>query len=81
MTRRVDRLSLGAGLGLIATGALLLADLEEAIDLGLGLFGGVVAVFLAGSAAAARGDARDRVTAVGGVIAAGGSTSRGSGGP
>jgi len=49
VTRRVDRLSLGAGLGLIATGALLLADLEEAIDLGLGLFGGVVAVFLAGT--------------------------------
>ena len=47
MTRRVDRLSLGAGLGLIATGALLLADLEGAIDISLELFGAGVAVFLA----------------------------------
>lgn len=49
MARSVDRLSLGAGLGLIATGALLLADLEDVIELGFGLFGAVMAVFLAGT--------------------------------
>jgi len=49
MDRSVDRLSLGAGLGLIATGALLLADQRDMIELELGLFGGVVAIFLAGT--------------------------------
>ena len=52
MERRLDRLSLGAGLGLMGTGALLLADIEGALDLSLGLFGAVVAVFLAGTGAA-----------------------------
>jgi signal transduction histidine kinase len=52
MARSFDRLSLVAGLGLIATGALLLAAVEEQIDLSLGLFGAVVAVFLAGTGAA-----------------------------
>jgi len=50
--RRLDRLSLGAGLGLIATGALLLADQEDVIELGVELFGVVMAVFLAGTGAA-----------------------------
>ena len=47
MERSVDRLSLGAGLGLIATGALLLADQRDMIELEIGLFGAVVAIFLA----------------------------------
>ena len=47
MTRRVDVLSLGAGLGLIATGAVLLADQDGAIDLSFGLFGAVLALFFA----------------------------------
>ncbi len=47
MTRRVDVLSLGAGLGLIATGAVLLLDQEGAIDLSFGLFGAVLALFFA----------------------------------
>lgn len=49
MERSVDRLSLGAGLGLIATGALLLADQRDVIELEIGLFGAVVATFLAGT--------------------------------
>src|SRR5688572_14938921 len=47
MTRRVDALSLGAGLGLIATGAVLLLDQDGAIDLSFGLFGAVLALFFA----------------------------------
>ncbi|MDX6587656.1 MAG: hypothetical protein QOI31_2129 [Solirubrobacterales bacterium] len=47
MTRRVDVLSLGAGLGLIATGAVLLLDQDGAIDLSFGLFGAVLALFFA----------------------------------
>ena len=47
MERRVDPLSLGAGLGLIATGAVLLADQDGAIDLSFGLFGAVLATFFA----------------------------------
>ncbi len=47
MTRRVDVLSLGAGLGLIATGAVLLLDQDGAIDLSFGLFGVVLALFFA----------------------------------
>ncbi len=49
---QLDRLSLGAGLGLIATGALLLLDQEGVIELELGLFGGLMAVFLATTGAA-----------------------------
>ncbi len=45
--RRVDALSLGAGLGLIATGVVLLADQDGAIDLSFGLFGAVLAAFFA----------------------------------
>ncbi len=47
MERRVDPLSLGAGLGLIATGAVFLADQDGAIDLSFGLFGAVLATFFA----------------------------------
>ena len=47
MARRLDGLSLGAGLGLVGTGAVLLLDQSGAIDLSFGLFGGVLAVFLA----------------------------------
>ena len=47
MTRRADVLSLGAGLGLIATGAVLLLDQDGAIDLSFGLFGAVLALFFA----------------------------------
>jgi signal transduction histidine kinase len=47
MTRRVDALSLGAGLGLIATGAVLLLDQDGTIDLSFGLFGAVLASFFA----------------------------------
>ena len=46
-TRGVDVLSLGAGLGLIATGAVLLLDQDGAIDLSFGLFGAVLALFFA----------------------------------
>ena len=47
MARRTDALSLGAGLGLIATGAVLLLDQDGAIDLSFGLFGAVLALFFA----------------------------------
>ncbi len=47
--RRVDAFSLGAGLGLIATGAVLLLDQDGAIDLSFGLFGAVLALLFATS--------------------------------
>jgi signal transduction histidine kinase len=52
MRKSRDRVSLGAGLGLVATGALLLADQRGAVDLSLELFGGVVALFFATTGAA-----------------------------
>lgn len=47
MAKGADRVSLGAGLGLMATGALLLADLRGDVDVGLELFGVVVALLFA----------------------------------
>ena len=46
MSRRVDSVSLIAGLALIATGALLLLDQEDVIDLSLGIAGAVVAAVI-----------------------------------
>ena len=42
MNRRPDRVSLAAGIGVIAMGVLLLADQEDALSLSLGLFGAIV---------------------------------------
>jgi hypothetical protein len=43
VSKRVDSVSLIAGLALIAVGALLLLDQEDVIDLSLGIAGAVVA--------------------------------------
>lgn len=43
MNRRVDSVSLIAGLAIAAVGALLLLDQEDVIDLSLGIVGAVVA--------------------------------------
>ena len=45
--RRLDGLSLAAGLGLIATGTVLVLDQDGVVDLSFGLFGAVLALFLA----------------------------------
>jgi hypothetical protein len=42
VNRRPDRVSLAAGIGVIAMGVLLLADQEDALSLSLGLFGAIV---------------------------------------
>jgi hypothetical protein len=53
VTRRVDRVSLAAGLAVIAMGALLWLDFEGTLDMTLGLFGAlasaVVGVILVAS--------------------------------
>jgi uncharacterized membrane protein HdeD (DUF308 family) len=41
-----DRVSLAAGIGVIAMGVLLLADQEDALSLSLGLFGAIVAAVI-----------------------------------
>jgi hypothetical protein len=46
LSRRVDSVSLVAGLAIIAVGALLLADQEDVIDLSLGVVGAVVAAVI-----------------------------------
>jgi hypothetical protein len=46
VNRRPDRVSLAAGIGVIAMGVLLLADQEDAISLSLGLFGAIVAAVI-----------------------------------
>jgi hypothetical protein len=43
MTDRVDRVSLVAGLAVLALGALLLLDQEEVVGLSLGVLGALVA--------------------------------------
>ena len=44
--RRLDRVSLAAGLGVIAMGVLLLADQEDALSLSLGIFGAIVSALI-----------------------------------
>ena len=60
MKRRVDSVSLVAGLAIIAVGALLLLDQEDVLDLSLGTVGAVVAavigVILVASGLAESGD-------------------------
>ena len=46
MKRRLDRVSLAAGLGVIAMGVLLLADQEDALSLSLGIFGAIVSALI-----------------------------------
>ncbi len=46
MNRRPDRVSLAAGIGVIAMGVLLLADQEDALSLSLGLFGAIVSAVI-----------------------------------
>ena len=46
MRKGVDSVSLIAGLAIIATGALLLLDQEDVIDLSLGIAGAVVAAVI-----------------------------------
>ncbi len=46
MSRRLDRVSLTAGLGVIAMGVLLLADQEDVLSLSLGLVGAIVAAVI-----------------------------------
>ena len=46
MNRRPDRVSLAAGIGVIAMGVLLLADQEDAQSLSLGLFGAIVSAVI-----------------------------------
>ena len=46
MNRRLDRVSLAAGLGVIAMGVLLLADQEDALSLSLGILGAIVAALI-----------------------------------
>jgi hypothetical protein len=46
LSRRVDTVSLVAGLAIIAVGALLLLDQEDVIDLSLGIAGAAVAAAL-----------------------------------
>jgi len=47
MTRRLDRVSLAGGLGLVAVGGVLLGDQAGAFDLSPSLAGGLLAIFLA----------------------------------
>ena len=60
MSRRVDSVSLIAGLAIIAVGALLLLDQDDVIDLSLGIVGavvaGVIGVILIASGLAEGGD-------------------------
>jgi hypothetical protein len=46
VNRRPDRVSLAAGIGVIAMGVLLLADQEDALSLSLGLFGAIVSAVI-----------------------------------
>jgi hypothetical protein len=46
VSKRVDTVSLIAGLALVATGTLLLLDQEDVIDLSLGIAGAVVAAVI-----------------------------------
>jgi hypothetical protein len=46
VNRRLDRVSLAAGLGVIAMGVLLLADQEDALSFSLGLFGAIVSAVI-----------------------------------
>ena len=46
MSRRVDSVSLIAGVAIIAVGGLLLLDQEDVIDLSLGIAGAVVAAVI-----------------------------------
>ena len=46
MNRHPDRVSLAAGIGVIAMGVLLLADQEDALSLSLGLFGAIVSAVI-----------------------------------
>jgi hypothetical protein len=46
LNRRVDNVSLVAGLAIVAIGVLLLCDQEDVIDLSLGVVGAVVAAVI-----------------------------------
>jgi hypothetical protein len=46
VNRRIDRVSLTAGIGVIAMGVLLLAEQEDTLSISLGLFGAIAAALI-----------------------------------